>query len=107
MLILTVNMSTVCLTEFDQKVNWLSFGKILFNRISQRGVVLYDTQIAGQEESRCVVENDLENDEIQRKITSKIILESILMTNIKCPCLSKLFSNELEDMDEDDEENSQ
>ena len=31
MLILAISMSTVCLTEFGQKVTWVSFGKTLFN----------------------------------------------------------------------------
>ena len=31
MLILTISMSLVCLIQFGQKVDWVSFGKILFN----------------------------------------------------------------------------
>ena len=31
MLILTISMSIVCLTQFGQKVDWVSFGKTLFN----------------------------------------------------------------------------
>ena len=30
MLILITSMSTVCLTQFRQKVDWVSFGKTLF-----------------------------------------------------------------------------
>ena len=36
MLMHTINMSTVCLTQFGQKVDWVNFGKTLFILIPEK-----------------------------------------------------------------------